>query len=73
MKDLTMWQTVLQSQAIHPDWDAETHLAYLDQEAYPVSTLGQAAGRTPKEVVERWLRENADAGRPETLRMEAGL
>ena len=69
----TMWQTVLQSQAIHPDWAAEIHLAYLDQEGFPVGALGSWRDEKPLETVERWLRENADAGRPEALLTEAGM
>jgi len=71
--DLTMWETVLQSQSLHPDWDAQEHIAYLDMECHPVSVLGRRTGETPEQVVERWLRENADAGRPEAELRKAGI
>lgn len=49
---LTAWQTVRQSHAIHPDWNAEMHRAYLEHEAF-----FEGDGLPPLEVVERWLHE----------------
>jgi hypothetical protein len=62
---LTMWQVVLQSQLIHPDWSPEIHLAFLEQEGYDTQEMefGPTTGWTPAEIVERWLRQNMEAGR----------
>lgn len=71
--DLTMWQAVLQSQAIHPDWDAQMHLAYLDMECFDTNKLGRGTEETALEVIERWLLENADSGRVAALLKDAGM
>lgn len=52
---LTAWQVVLQSQAIHPGWSPEEHRRFLNEEGYEVPLI---KGRTPDEVVARWLDEN---------------
>lgn len=63
---LTAWQLIRQSYLCHPDWDAETHLGFLEHEpeayAVDVSKLG-AEGETPIQWIERWLRtwREADA------------
>jgi hypothetical protein len=72
MTTLTMWQTVLQSQALHPGWTAEEHLAYLrldDLEHDP----GTLTGGTPEEVIGRWLAENITSGRLEIVWRNAGM
>lgn len=56
---LTTWQTVLQSQMIHPDWNVETHLAYLKQEGASLHRLNG----DPEILITRWLAENRAAGR----------
>lgn len=54
---LTMWQTVLQSQLIHPDWNAQDHLDYLHQEGYDWTRLVMS-GLSPSGLVSEWLKIN---------------
>jgi hypothetical protein len=71
MTTTTMWQTVLQSQAIHPDWDAAMHAGYLEHEAFLDPTA--LTGGTPEEVIGRWLADNVASGRLELTWRNAGM
>jgi hypothetical protein len=58
-RPLTSWQIVLQSQVIHPDWDARTHLNYLQWEAGKnIDHIGPSIGLSPQQCVQKWLDEN---------------
>lgn len=54
---LTAWQVVLQSQVIHPEWNAVEHGHFLMDEGYDVSALG-VEDETPLRCIRRWLDEN---------------
>lgn len=63
----TIWQIVRQSHAIHPDWSAEIHLAYLQQERSDaeLAHLYELDGsprtpETPLRTILRWLDEMAE-------------
>jgi hypothetical protein len=57
----TMWHTVLQSQIIHPDWTAQEHMDFLDEEGFDTSTINYPRVddcSTPLDVVQHWLDVN---------------
>lgn len=51
-------EVVLQSQAVHPDWDARTHLSYLESECWWV----EAEALPNLDTVEGWLDEHSREG-----------
>lgn len=55
---LTLDQVILQSQIIHPDWTASTHLSYLYDEGYDAYL--PRTGRL--KYVQRQLRDNITSG-----------
>jgi len=57
---LSARQAVLQSQIIHPDWTAETHLVWLDGEAYDLAAIDP--GKDPVHQVRQWMQEHVAAG-----------
>lgn len=58
----TPWQTIAQSQLIHPEWSVADHLSYLEHDAfYPRGLLPSP------EVTERWLTEFATATTLDTM------
>lgn len=60
MKPLTLWQTVLQSQKIHPDWKVRNHIEYLKQTGANLAPLRDSSN--PARVVSRWLADNVKNG-----------
>lgn len=61
---LTIWQLVLQSQLIHPDWSAMDHLGYLvDDEFRDPCAECHTHPLGVTELIDRWLAENVAAGR----------
>jgi hypothetical protein len=57
---LTQFQTVLQTQAIHPEWTARQHADYLRAE-HPKGVSGLRGDPVP--LIEGWLMENIGTGR----------
>lgn len=56
----TMWHTVLQSQIIHPDWSAQEHLDFLEEEGFDTTKIYDPADKNtpPVEVIDGWLETN---------------
>jgi hypothetical protein len=66
---MTQWQTVLQSQAIHPDWTPRQHAEYLrDEHPDGLSRMGG----DPVLLIEGWLMENIGTGRLRAVQAAAG-